>query len=157
MPGLTFIEETLSWARLENEFLTADIFLLPTHFTPLEVFLDAMSYELPIVTTDVWGNRELVEDGRTGFLVPKSSLAPDFLSDAPWGHSRNNFDKVLKQIDPQMIEALVRKLSLLVENPELRHRMGRSGRIEVEEGRFSISRRNEALKRILDEATAAKP
>jgi glycosyltransferase involved in cell wall biosynthesis len=156
MPGLTFIEETLSWARLENEFLAADIFLLPAHFTPLEVFLDAMSYELPVVTTDVWGNRELIEDGRTGFLVPKSSLALDFLPDAPWGHSWD-FDEVLKQVDPKMVDILAQKIAVLIENPELRHRMGRAGRIEVEEGRFSISRRNGVLKRILDEATGAKP
>jgi len=153
VPGLRFIQETLPWERLEKEFQAGDIFLLPTHITPYTVFLDAMSYELPVVTTDVWGNPELVEDGRTGFLVPKSSLAPDILPEAPWGRTRDFDKKVVRQVDPKMVEALVKKLSFLIENPEIRRQMGRAGRREVEEGRFSIARRNEALKRVLDEAT----
>lgn len=153
VPGLKFIQETLPWERLGKEFQVADIFLLPTHITPYAVFLDAMSYELPVVTTDVWGNRELVEDGRTGFIVPKSSLALDFLPEAPWGRTPDFTKKVVRQVDPKMVEALAEKLSFLIENPEIRRQMGRAGRREVEEGRFSIGRRNEALKRVLDEAT----
>jgi hypothetical protein len=40
-----------------------------------------------------------------------------------------------------------------IENPELRRRLGLQARREVEEGKFSMKRRNEALKRVLDEAT----
>ena len=57
---------------LYNDFTLykADIFLYPTNVTPANVFLDAMSYELPIVTTDVWGNQEIVADGKIGVIVP---------------------------------------------------------------------------------------
>lgn len=153
VPGLRFVQETLPWERLEKEFQAADIFLMPTHILLYAVLVDAMSYELPVVTTDVWGNREQVEDGRTGFVVPSSSLAPEFLPEAPWGRTRGYLGKVVRQVDPKVVEALVTKLSLLIENPELRRQMGRAGRREVEEGRFSMARRNEALKRVLDEAT----
>jgi glycosyltransferase involved in cell wall biosynthesis len=156
-PGLRFIQEMLPWESLEKEFQAADIFFLPTHITPYAVFLDAMSYELPVVTTDVWCNRELVDDGRTGLLVPKSSLASEFLPEAPWARTREFAKKVVKQVDPKMVGALVTKLSFLIENPESRRQMGRAGRREVEEGRFSMARRNEALKRVLDEATGEKP
>ncbi len=154
--GLRIIEKRLPWEQLEREFQTADIFLFPSHVATNRVLLDAMSYELPIVTTNAWGNAELVDDGRTGFIVPKSSLALEFPSDAPWGHSRDFGKKVVRQVDPRMVEALVEKVSLLIANPELRQRMGRAGRWEIEEGKFSILRRNEALKRVLDEATEGK-
>lgn len=153
IPGLKLLEKVLPWQALEREFQTADIFLLPAHHTPNMAFIDAMSYELPVVTLDVWASAELVEDGKTGCIVPKSRLAPEFEPSAPWRHSRH-FDKVMKQVDPRVVETLTHELSILIENPELRRRMGRAARWEVEHGRFSIERRNERLKRIFDEATA---
>lgn len=155
MPGLRIIEQVLPWKKLEVEFQKADIFLSPTHVTPRMVFLDAMSYELPVVTTDVYGNMELVKNGQTGFIVPKSSLATDFPAEAAYGHTKAFAHTVVKQVDPKMVAALVEKLSLLIENPELRRRMGSAGRWEVERGKFSIANRNQALKQILDEATSS--
>ena len=32
--------------------------------------LESMKYGVPVVVTDVGGNREIVSNGRTGFLVP---------------------------------------------------------------------------------------
>ena len=45
------------------------------------------------------------------------------------------------------------KTSLLIENPDLRRKMGKAARWEVDHGRFSTEKRNERLKRIFDEAT----
>jgi glycosyltransferase involved in cell wall biosynthesis len=53
-----------------------------------------------------------------------------------------------------MVEELEAKLNLLIENDELRRRMARAARWEVEHGKFSLQRRNEKLKRIFDEATS---
>ena len=64
--------------------------------------LEAMCFGLPVVSTDVAGVREQVEDGVTGFVVPPSD--PKHLADA--------------------IEELLR-------NPERRRRMGDSGRGKV--------------------------
>lgn len=149
--GLTLLQDDLPWERLEAEFLAADIFVLPAHITPYAVFLDAMSYELPVVTTNVWGNSEIVDDGSTGLLVPKSTVAADFLPDVPWARTRD-FVKVVRQVDPAMVEALVRAIGRLIEAPGLRRQLGRAARYEVEHGKFSIRRRKEALKRVLDAA-----
>lgn len=53
----------------------ADVFVLPTRFEGwANVFLEAMACGLPVVTTDVCGNGEVVQDG-TGILVPFGDAA----------------------------------------------------------------------------------
>jgi L-malate glycosyltransferase len=71
---------------------------------------EAMAAGRPVVATDVGGNPELVEDGRTGLLVP----------------SRNPV-------------ALAQAIEKLLADPELRERMGRAARRRVAE-RFSLER-----------------
>lgn len=74
------------------------------------VILESMSAGKPVVATAVGGNPELVENGRTGYLVPPA--------------------------DPQsMAQALFNLLS----DPMLRHTMGESGRSRVER-EFSIDK-----------------
>ena len=154
--GLTILDKVVPWEELEREFMTADIFLLPAHHTPMVAFLDAMSYELPVVTTDAWGNGEIVEDGGTGLLVHDSPVASHYEKMLPRcfippAGSREYRD-IVASTDPQIVQELVAKLSLLIEDAELRRRLGRAGRRAVEEGRFSLRQRNSRLKCVLDEA-----
>lgn len=65
---------------------------------------EAMACALPVVITDVADNREWVEDGVSGFLVPPS--------------------------DPQ---ALASKIIYLLEHPEERARLGQHGRRVIEQ------------------------
>jgi len=61
--------------------------------------LEAMACAVPVVAVDAWGPRELVEDERTGFLVPPGDVA-----------------------------ALADRMTALVRDPALRTRMGGAGR-----------------------------
>jgi len=75
------------------------------------VLLEASASALPIVATDVGGNREVVLDGETGFLVPPK--------------------------DPQALaRAMLRMMSL---SEDERRRMGEAGRRYIEE-RYSLDR-----------------
>ena len=65
--------------------------------------VEAMASGLPVVTTQVGGLTEIVEDGRTGFLVP-----------------------------PGESGLLAEKIILLLKNPSLSLQMGREGRKRVE-------------------------
>jgi glycosyltransferase involved in cell wall biosynthesis len=50
--NIRIIDRIVPFEVLESEFQSADIFLFPSHNTPGMVLLDAMSYELPVITTD---------------------------------------------------------------------------------------------------------
>lgn len=153
LSNIKIIDKPIPWAELEQEWKSADIFVQPAHITPAVAFLDAMSYELPIVTTDAWANPEIVDDGRTGFLVPKSDVA-QYIDNFVVHFDSPEYERVVKTIDPKMVAAIVDKISILVENEDLRRSMGKAGRWEIEHGKFSIEKRNEKLKKIFDEATA---
>lgn len=47
-----------------------------------------------------------------------------------------------------------KKTSTIIENTDLRRKLGRAGRKEIETGKFAIEKKNEKLKRIFDEATS---
>lgn len=70
--------------------------------------LEASAAEIPVVATRVGGNPKIVEDGRTGFLVP-----------------------------PKSPEVLAEKLLKVLEDPNLAKEMGQAGRKTVK-GQFSI-------------------
>ncbi|MFA4941904.1 MAG: glycosyltransferase [Patescibacteria group bacterium] len=56
--------------ELFKYMLAADIFLLNTGYEGLpHVVIEAMRLSLPVITTDVGGNREVVENNKTGLLV----------------------------------------------------------------------------------------
>ena len=83
-------------------FATSDIFCLPTFFhaenSPL-VIIEAMCFGLPVVATNWRGIPSIVEDGRSGFLVPIN--------------------------DSQLLSE---KLGLLLRDEALRKKMGKYGR-----------------------------
>lgn len=112
---------------VREQFKWADVFL---HAAVSEGFcnavLEAQAIQLPVVCTDAGGLRENVEDGETGFIVPRR--------------------------DPQ---ALAEKLSRLAQDPRLRQRMGQSGRERVT-SQFAlvdqINRFDQFYRRVLNHA-----
>lgn len=79
------------------------------------VMMEAMALGLPIVTTAHSGIPELVQDGRSGFLVPERD-----------------------------VDALVDKLTYLLEHPEIWSSMGQAGRTFVEQ-HYNMEQLNDRL------------
>lgn len=156
-PGLRFIEDFIPWEQLEHEYLSSDIFIQPSNLTVPMGLLEAMSYELAVVTTDSWANAEYVEDGQTGLVGPRSQKrGPYYYHDtAQPNFGSPEYSNAMRQADPQVVAGLAERVSMLIENPELRRRMGKAGRWEVEHGKFSLARVNAQLGRIFDEAIAS--
>jgi glycosyltransferase involved in cell wall biosynthesis len=158
LPGLRVIESQIPWRDLEEEFKRADIYLFPCHqVTPWGSILEAMSFELPVVTTDVYANSELVQDGVTGLLVKASDRVPYYDPNEKFIPPMvtpllSEFLEAVGQTDARVVDDLCSKVALLIDDSELRREMGRVGRREVEYGQHSIEHRNMVLKDILDEA-----
>ncbi len=68
----------LTGEKLANAYASADVFVFPsTTDTFGNVVLEAQASGLPVIVSDLGGPKELVEDGRTGF-VTKAHDADDF-------------------------------------------------------------------------------
>ncbi len=82
-------------------YRAADIFVLNTAQEGLShTLLEAMQYELPIVTTKVGGNPEIVEDGVNGFLTDyndKEALKKSILKLIKDKKLQNRFIKISKK------------------------------------------------------------
>lgn len=56
----------------QKYFMSSDIFVLPTYYETFGIVLvEAMQYGLPVISTDVGGIPDLIEDGHNGYLVKK--------------------------------------------------------------------------------------
>ena len=156
LQNLTLVEDVLPWELLEQEFKQADIFLFPSHLLHNTVVLEAMSYELPVVATEIGAtNGEYVEDGVTGLVVASSRKLPYFLDNYILTSEtihRSQLIKAARNVESEVVDELVVKTILLIENPDLRKKMAKAARWEVEHGKFSIEERNNKLKKIFDEA-----
>lgn len=98
-----------------------DIFVLPSFAEGVPVSLmEAMAMEIPCVSTNIAGIPELIESGRDGMLVPPS--------------------------DPDL---LARAIARLVEDPDLRTRMGQAGRCKVVED-YNLPENARRLSEILE-------
>jgi glycosyltransferase involved in cell wall biosynthesis len=95
----------LAQPRVLEHYRAADLFALPSRIAAdgdrdglPNVLMEAQSQRLPCVATAVSGIPELIEDGRTGLLVP-----------------------------PRDVDALAGALAALIADPALRRRLGDAG------------------------------
>jgi glycosyltransferase involved in cell wall biosynthesis len=94
----------------------ADLFVLPSLAEPFGlVLIEAMSLGKPVISTDAGGPREIVENGRTGLLVPPA--------------------------DPVALGAAISRLLL---DEKLRHSMGASGMKRFQEN-YTLPRMTAAI------------
>lgn len=102
-------------------FKKADLFVLPTfnECFPL-VLLEAMEQGLPCISSAIGGTTEIVDEGKTGFLVP------------------------CREVEP-----LAERIGILLKNEALRKRLGEAGRIKFEK-EYTLERFEENIKQCLE-------
>ncbi|MFZ5878867.1 MAG: glycosyltransferase family 4 protein [Chloroflexota bacterium] len=87
-----------------SELLQADLYAFPTHVEDQSyAVMEAMSYGLPCIASAVGGVPSLIGNGVNGVLIP-----------------------------PKNTEALVQALNMLIQNPDMRKKLGRAARSTVE-------------------------
>jgi glycosyltransferase involved in cell wall biosynthesis len=123
--GLTTTIKVLGQINFEDKgslISSADIFVLPSFNDCLPlVLLEAMQHFLPIVSTFEGAIPDVVDDGITGFLVPKHD-----------------------------VYSLAEKLKILIKDPILRREMGQAGRAKYER-EFALSIFETRMVEILEE------
>ena len=108
----------------QKTFAEADIFAFPTCYETFGlVNLEAMQNQLPVVSTLEGGIPDVVENGVTGFLIPTNDA-----------------------------EALAEKLEILINDPDLRSKMGKAGRKKYEK-EFTLDIFEQNLNNILHQVT----
>ncbi len=141
------ILEVVSQEKLKELYKEADIFFYPSFIDTFGFsLLEAMSYGLPVVTVNTGGTtncKEIIEDKKTGFIV-----------DFPYYKGNEIYDKCysIGKEEEKLINQLVERASLLIENKKLRKKMGENCIKEIKSGKFSIKKRNRKLKKIYQEA-----
>lgn len=156
-PGLTILDGEMSFDELNRLYTDAHIFMFPGSSTPGMVIREAMRAARPTVTIDVWANGELVQDGVTGMVAPPPEGVAYTTNRGAlnWSHDPSFLDPFETNIE-KSVAGLVEKTGRLIEDSELRRRLGANARKEIVDGRYSIARRNRDLRRIYEEAVALK-
>lgn len=97
--GLLRVQPRLDPSEMPREYANHDIFVLPSLFEGMPLSIaEAMAAGLPVVSTQTCGMIDLVEEGKTGFLVP-----------------------------PRDIDSLAHKIGVLIANPSLQRALGQQG------------------------------
>jgi glycosyltransferase involved in cell wall biosynthesis len=108
-------------AELPNYYAACDVFVLPS-LTRLEAFgivgLEAMATGKPVIVSDIPGVREVITNGREGYLTP-----------------------------PMEIPKMVKRIQKLLSEPKLRKKMGDYGRKKVVKY-FEISKIVDSLEKV---------
>jgi len=152
LENVTYLPQKLAAGEMEALYASADALLMPGHYDNWLVVLEAMSYQLPVITTDLFANSERVVDGCNGFLVRPAKHVPYYQDGLPLFGPTPAFQRAIKVVDAATVADVVDKTARLIEDRALAERMGLSAREEIERGRFSIANRNRVLKEVFDAA-----
>lgn len=132
---------------MKNILSDADIYVLPSARIHVVSLLQAMSYGTAIVVSDGWGFDEYVEDGRNALVVSGRYGKTSWMGED--GLLREDY-KPMYSSDGKFVDELVKALSLLIENEDLRMKLGENARRDVE-CKFSINNWNKGLKKVFDQ------
>jgi colanic acid/amylovoran biosynthesis glycosyltransferase len=116
-----------SQAKVRQYMQETDVFVLPSFAEGVPVSLmEALAAGVPVVTTQIAGVSELVEDGISGYLVPPGNTA-----------------------------LLAERIAALLANPQLRVQFGAAGRAKIEQ-EFNIHQEAAWLCQIMTAALEGK-
>lgn len=120
-------------------YRNSDIYVIPTRYDSLPFsVLEAISYGLPIVTTNITSIPELVEHGKNGFLIDVRDF--DVQSLAYYDYASQELEKYL---------------TILIENADLRLSMAEESKRRVE-NKFNLDYKKNRLKTLFEEIIREK-
>lgn len=130
---------------LERVYPSTDIFAMPSYIDTFGyAFLEAMAHGIPCIGTNHFAIPEIIEHNVTGLVVDTSISYFD-------AHRMGHPEIRVEDVDNSLtVDELTKALSILLESSSLRESMGKQGRKEIVEGKFSVTRRNEILREVYE-------
>jgi glycosyltransferase involved in cell wall biosynthesis len=139
--------KSLPRSKILNEiYPKADIFVMPSFMDTVGyVYLEAMSFGIPIIYSNYFAAPELVGNAGIKVNLPISLWKED-------GSYNPNFQRSLDEVEyfEEVAEAIADAMHILIEDSELRLKMGINGIQRVVNGPVSIVTRNNKLKEIYE-------
>ncbi|MEM3091032.1 MAG: glycosyltransferase family 4 protein [Candidatus Pacearchaeota archaeon] len=117
-----------------------DILVYPSYTDTFGfIILEALSFGIPIVTVGGQSRKDLISDGKTGFVIkePEKFNIKDL----------ENLDTL-----KDTIKKIEFKTEILIKNDRLRKKISKNALKEFIVGKFSINKRNKKLEKIYNEA-----
>ena len=140
-PEIIWIDEMVDQHAACELYSHAAVFVCPSIYEPFGIInLEAMACETAVVASAVGGIKEVVVQGKTGFLVPL-----DQMEESPF--EATNPERFARD--------LAARINELMRDPELRERFGKAGRKRVEQ-HFSWAAIAEKTKRLYEEVKGLK-
>lgn len=128
LQDVSLIDASLSTQQMEELYRNHDVFILPTYRDSFGlVFLEALSWGLPIICTDHYATPEIVQNEYNGFLFPHHPLKDyDPVTYAPLGKYYNPKDfyrdlfalQKSKALQP-VVDFLVTSIERFLKEPQL--------------------------------------
>lgn len=111
----------------------SDVFVYPGYSDSFGfAYLEAMSFGIPIITVDGFARKEIIDEGKTGFVIKRKG--PKWYPE--------------KEEGEEVIEKIKEKTEKLIKNKKLREKMAKNCIEIIKNGRFSIKERNKKLEKI---------
>ncbi|PJA71265.1 hypothetical protein CO153_02455 [Candidatus Pacearchaeota archaeon CG_4_9_14_3_um_filter_30_11] len=117
--------------KLFELYRDSNIFIYPGYSDSFGFgYLEAMSFGLPTVTVDGFARKEIIEEGKIGFVLRRSK------------------DLNPMKVNPSIVNEIIGKASILIENKAIFRKMSKECLKVIKGGKFSLKVRNEKLKKI---------
>ncbi len=125
-------------------FSKADIFIYPGYSDSFGFAIpEAMSFGAIPVSVDISNRRELIEEGKTGFLIKITN----------WNHKNLiKLGEIINGNAEKIISDLEEKVKKLIKDKNLRKRMSQNCIKEIKSGKFFMEKNNLKIKNIYGEA-----
>ncbi|MEM2139027.1 MAG: glycosyltransferase family 4 protein [Candidatus Woesearchaeota archaeon] len=133
----------------EKYFLESDVFVYPTYNDSYGVvFLEAMSFGLPIITIEDFSSTELIINKKNGFVI-KGYEKRWYDDKYQMKKESTDIKKIIswqtKQEKERIVNEIYEKMLLLCENKKIMEKISKNNIEEITKGRFSNEKRNKRL------------
>lgn len=137
--NITLFDFVLSKDELAKLYASTNILLNPTRQDSSSlVTLEAMKYGNTVLSSDMYAIKEMVEDGKEGFLTKAKYdiwLDNNLPNKKIWNHRKNTIYS--SYVDEKMVDFLYEKITLLKNNRDMLADLQKNAYVKANTGKFA--------------------